>query len=146
MRLGVLLPALVIAPAGVILYGLTAQHRLHWVGYFFAVAMTNWGTYFYFTTTMSYAVDAYPGSISEMLIATNLGRQAIAFGMASFLLDWVLRDGYAVVFSGIFTGVLLANNLAVLVFMVWGKRIRIFMSKTWIAQMHRRTATVHAQM
>lgn len=91
---------------------------------------------------MSYAVDSYPGSISEMMIATNLGRQAIAFGKASYLLDWVLRDGYATVISGIFTGVLLANNLAVIVFLIWGKRIRIFMSKTWLSQMHRKTATV----
>jgi hypothetical protein len=42
MRLGVLLPAAVVAPAGLVVYGMTAEHRLHWVGYFFGVAMCNW--------------------------------------------------------------------------------------------------------
>ena len=39
MRLGVLIPAMVIAPCGLIVYGLTAQHDLQWVGYFAGVAI-----------------------------------------------------------------------------------------------------------
>lgn len=46
MRLGVLIPAAIIAPCGLIVYGLTAQHQLHWFGYFAGVAMTDWGSYF----------------------------------------------------------------------------------------------------
>ena len=46
MRLGVLLPAMIIAPCGLIVYGLTAQHNLHWIGYFAGVAMCDWGSYF----------------------------------------------------------------------------------------------------
>jgi hypothetical protein len=34
MRLGVMLPAMLIAPCGVILYGLAAEHNLHWIAYF----------------------------------------------------------------------------------------------------------------
>jgi hypothetical protein len=59
--------------------------------------------------------------------------------MGIYLLDWILEDGFAVTISGIFTGVLLANNLALLIFMFFGKRIRIFMSKTWLARLHKRT-------
>jgi len=92
--------------------------------------MTNWGAYFYFTVTLAYAVDSYNVNTSEMLIAMNLGKQAISFGMGSFLLDWILSRGYAVVIAGIFGGVLLTNNLAVLVFMCWGKNIRIFTSQS----------------
>lgn len=43
MRLGVMLPAALIAPAGLIVYGMTAERHLHWIGYFFGVAMCNWG-------------------------------------------------------------------------------------------------------
>ena len=43
MRLGVMLPAMVIGPAGLIVYGLTAERNLHWVGYFAGVAMVDWG-------------------------------------------------------------------------------------------------------
>jgi hypothetical protein len=52
MRLPVLLPAMIIAPAGLICYGLTAQYQAHWMGYMAGVAMTNWGAYFYFTNTL----------------------------------------------------------------------------------------------
>lgn len=48
MRLGVLVPAMIIAPCGLIVYGLTAQRNLHWFGYFAGVAMTDWGSLFYF--------------------------------------------------------------------------------------------------
>jgi hypothetical protein len=52
MRLTVLFPAMVIAPAGLICYGVTAQNKAHWFGYMAGVAMTNWGGYFYFTNTL----------------------------------------------------------------------------------------------
>jgi len=54
MRLLVLLPAMLIAPAGLICYGVTAQNKGSWVGLMAGVAMTNWGAYFYFTNTLVY--------------------------------------------------------------------------------------------
>ncbi|KAJ5930301.1 MFS transporter [Penicillium verhagenii] len=114
MRLPALFPVMLLPPAGLILYGFTAQRNLHWVGYFAGVAMNMFGAYFYFTFTLAYAVDSYYANTSEMLIAMNLGKQAISFGMGSYLLDWILERGYAVVISGIFGGVLLANNLMVI--------------------------------
>jgi len=52
MRLIVLLPAMVIAPAGLICYGVTAQNTGHWMGLMAGVAMTSWAAYFYFTNTL----------------------------------------------------------------------------------------------
>ncbi|KAK1808032.1 hypothetical protein LTR12_017607, partial [Friedmanniomyces endolithicus] len=65
MRLGVLIPAAFIAPAGLIVYGYTAQDNLQWIGYFAGVAMTDWASYFYFTFTLAYAVDSYNANTSE---------------------------------------------------------------------------------
>jgi hypothetical protein len=144
MRLGVLLPAMLIAPAGLVVYGYTAQQNLHWIGYFAAVGMVNWGAYFYFTFTLAYAVDSYTVNLSEMLIAMNLGKQAISFAMGFKLLEWILEIGYLKMIGGIFCGVLLINNLALLVFMFFGKKIRIATSKTWLAALHRRTQTAGA--
>ncbi|KAK6839118.1 hypothetical protein PG987_004984 [Apiospora arundinis] len=138
MRLGVMLPAMVIAPAGLILYGLTAEHNLHWMGYLMGNGMMSWGAYFYFSFALAYAVDSYNTNTSEMLIAMNLGKQAISFGLSINLLDWILERGYAVVISGIFGGVLVANNLGLLVFMFYGKRIRVAMTGTWLARLHGR--------
>ncbi|KAI9663198.1 MAG: hypothetical protein M1821_008246 [Bathelium mastoideum] len=139
MRLGVMLPAMLIGPAGLIVYGLTAQRDLHWVGYFAGVAMVDWAAYFYFSFTLAYSVDSYNANLSEMLIAMNIGKQAISFGMGFELLNWVLKDGYATVIAGVFTAVLLLNNLALLVFMFAGKRIRTALSRSWLARMHGRT-------
>lgn len=139
MRLGAMLPAMLIAPAGIVLYGFAAQRNLPWISYFFAVAMDQWGSYFYFTFTLAYAIDSYNSNTSEMLIAMNLGKQAISFGMGLYLLDWILERGFEVMISGVFAGLLLANNLALIIFMLWGKQIRVAMSKTWLAKLHKRT-------
>ncbi|RFU25814.1 hypothetical protein B7463_g10517, partial [Scytalidium lignicola] len=141
MRLGVLLPAMLIAPAGLVVYGYTAQKQLHWIGYFFGVAMCNWGSYFYFSFTLAYAIDSYTANTSEMLIAMNLGKQAISFGMGLYLLNWILERGYLVVIGGIFCGVLLANNLALLIFMFFGKKIRIITSRSFVGRFHKKNAT-----
>jgi len=57
-RLGALIPGCFIAPVGLIVYGLTAQHNLHWIGYFIGVFLLCWGAIFYFTFTLAYAVDS----------------------------------------------------------------------------------------
>ncbi len=137
MRLGAMLPVMLVAPAGLIVFGMAAQRDLPWVAYFAGVALTQFTSYFYFTFTLAYAIDSYTTNVSEMLIAMNLGKQAISFGMGLDLLDWVLEHGYAVMIAGVFCAILLANNLALLVFMLWGKRIRAFMAKTWLARIHR---------
>ncbi|KAK5053952.1 hypothetical protein LTR84_001914 [Exophiala bonariae] len=142
MRLGVLLPAMLIGPASLIVYGYTAERNLHWIGYFAGVAMCNFSAYFFFTFTLAYAVDSYTVNLSEMLIAMNLGKQAISFGMGEDLLQWVLTLGYVKTIAGIFCGVLAANDLALLLFMFYGKKIRIATSKTWLASMHRKTQVV----
>ncbi|KAI0202562.1 putative MFS transporter [Astrocystis sublimbata] len=136
MRLGVMLPAMVIGPVGIIIYGVTAELQLHWVLYFVGGALSYWAAYFFFTFTLAYAVDSYQSNTSEMLIAMNIGKQAISFGFSLKLLTWVMESGYGVVVSGIFGGVLLLNNLALLVFMLKGKSIRRFMASTWLARLH----------
>lgn len=140
MRLPVLLPAMIIAPAGLILFGMAAEKNLHWTAYFFGVGLEQWSAYFYFTVTLAYAMDSHNSNLSEMLIIMNIGKQAISFGLGLELLNWILSTGYAKVIAGAFTVVLLLNNLAVIVFMVWGKKIRVLMANTWLTRLHARTA------
>ncbi|KAI0851931.1 putative MFS transporter [Daldinia vernicosa] len=139
MRLGVMVIPMIVGPAGIVLYGLTAERGLHWICFFIGGAMNYWAAYFYFSFTLAYAVDSYYANTSEMLIAMNIGKQIISFGFGLKVLTWVLESGYGVVMSGIFAGVLLANNLVLIIFMVWGKRIRIFLSQTWLARFHFRS-------
>lgn len=146
MRLGALLPPLLIAPAGLIVYGFTAQKQLHWIGYFAGIVMCQFGCFFFFTFTLAYAVDSYMANTSEMLIAMNLGKQGISFGMGIYLLNWILTRGYAVVIAGIFCAILLVNNLMTIVFLIWGKKIRIWMARSWLARLHRSTIRNEGEM
>lgn len=85
-------------------------------------------------------MDSYNANMSEMLIAMNIGKNAISFGMGYALLDWILSTGYAAVIAGAFAAVLLANNLCLLYFMWKGKSVRVFLARTWLARMHSGTA------
>lgn len=87
MRLGVMLPAMIIGPAGLVVYGLTAELNLHWIGYFIGSGLASFGGYFYYCFTLAYAVDSYNSDTSEMLIAINVGKQAVSFGLGYGVLD-----------------------------------------------------------
>ncbi|KAK3385566.1 major facilitator superfamily domain-containing protein [Podospora didyma] len=140
MRLWVLLPACFVAPAGQTLFGVAAAHDLHWITYFLAIAMTQWAGYFYFTLTLAYAVDSYTANLSEMLIMINVGKQLVSFGLSKEVLNWILENGYVKVIVGAFMPVLIVNNLMVFVFLFWGKKIRVAISKTKLASLHANTA------
>ncbi|KAB5539227.1 major facilitator superfamily domain-containing protein [Coniochaeta sp. 2T2.1] len=140
MRLPVLLPAMILAPAGLILFGMAAEKNLHWIAYFMGIGMEQWAAYFYFTVTLSYAVDSHNSNLSEMLIIMNLGKQAISFGLGLEVLNWILASGYAKIIAGAFGAVLLINNLMLLVFMGFGKKIRIFMADSWLSRLHASSA------
>lgn len=137
MRLPALLPGVFLAPAGLIVYGLTAEKSLHWTGFFAGVAMVQFGAYFFFTFTLAYAVDSYFADVSEMLIAMNLGKQAISFGMGSYLLDWIVGRGYAVVIAGVFCAVAVVNNAMIVLFWCAGKGIRRGTSRGWLGGLSR---------
>ncbi|CAK7221955.1 hypothetical protein SCUCBS95973_004675 [Sporothrix curviconia] len=141
MRLGVLLVPMLIGPTGLLLYGLAADRQLAWPAFFVGSGLMSWSGYFYFAFTIAYAVDAHFANASEMLIAINVGKQAVSFGFGNAVLQWVVSvpHGYAVVVGGIFVGVLAANNLVVLVFLVWGKAIRRAMARSWLARLHHTT-------
>ena len=74
-----------------------------------------------------------------MLIAMCVGKQLISFAFGIYLLDWVLESGYAVIVAGVFCAVLFVNNLMIIPFMLFGKRIRTYYANTWLASMHRKT-------
>lgn len=139
MRLGVLFPAVLAAPAGQVLFGVAAARDLHWICYFIAIGLTQWAGYFFFTLTLAYAVDSHNANLSEQLIIMCLGKQAISFGFGLEVLNWILKHGYLTIIVGAFTPILVVNCLMVVVFMIWGKRIRVAMANSWVTKFHART-------
>jgi hypothetical protein len=89
---------------------------------------------------LAYAVDSMTANTAEMLIAMNLGKQAISFGMGIYLLEWILEHGYAKIIGGAFCAVLAVNNLMVFVFLRWGKGIRRGLFGSWLGKLHRKTS------
>lgn len=92
------------------------------------------------TLTLAYALESHQSSVPEILIAMNLGKQAISFAFGFSIVDWIMSVGYMKIFSGIFCGVQLINNLMVVVFLLRGKKIRIFLSQSWLGRMHSESA------
>ncbi|KPM44526.1 hypothetical protein AK830_g2005 [Neonectria ditissima] len=119
-RLWCLVVVFLISPASLILYGYCAEKQLHWIGLVFAVGIFQFGSFFYLTYTLAYAMDSYEANIPEMLIAMNVGKQAISFGFGFEVINWIMENGYVTMFAGIFCGVLVANNLVVFIFLVFG--------------------------
>ncbi|KAH7168505.1 major facilitator superfamily domain-containing protein [Fusarium sp. MPI-SDFR-AT-0072] len=136
-RLWCLVVVLFVSPASLILYGYSAEKQLHWFGLVFAVGLFQFGAFFFLTYTLAYAMDSYEANVPEMLIAMNIGKQAISFGFGYEVINWIVKDGYVTVFAGIFCSVLLVNNLTVFVFLVFGKRLRGWYTHTRLARIHK---------
>ncbi|KAF5598951.1 hypothetical protein FPCIR_2597 [Fusarium pseudocircinatum] len=136
-RLWCLVVVIFVSPASLILYGYSAEKQLHWFGLVFAVGLFQFGAFFFLTYTLAYAMDSYEANVPEMLIAMNIGKQAISFGFGYEVINWIIKDGYVTVFAGIFCSVLLVNNLAVFVFLVFGKRLRAWYPRTRLAKIHK---------
>ncbi|KAM5359968.1 hypothetical protein ACJZ2D_014062 [Fusarium nematophilum] len=99
-RLWCLVVVMFISPASLILYGYSADKQLHWFGLVFAVGLFQFGAFFYLTYTLAYAMDSYESNIPEMLIAMNIGKQAISFGFGYEVINWITKDGRLVVDLG----------------------------------------------
>jgi hypothetical protein len=57
-RLWCLLPAMVMSPCGIIIYGLSAYYKLHWIGMFFGVAMLQSSNFHGFSIIIAYMVHS----------------------------------------------------------------------------------------
>jgi Zn-dependent protease len=56
------------------------------------------------------------------------------------VIEWIEQHGYVKMVAGAYMAILLFVNLIVLVFMAYGKRIRVFMHHSWVGQLHQRAA------
>ncbi|KAJ4223279.1 hypothetical protein NW759_005914 [Fusarium solani] len=117
------------------------ERQLHWIGLVFAIGIFQFGSFFYLTYTLAYAMDSYEANIPEMLIAMNVGKQAISFGFGFEVIDWIIEKGYITMFAGIFCGVMVANNLVVFIFLVFGKSMRRYLGQTRLGKTHKNSVT-----
>jgi len=124
MRLWSALPAVVILPGSILMFGLPLVRGMPWIisavgaGVFgFAFAVLG-------DISLTYAMDCYKEVIGDALVAVAFIRNGFATIIAMCLTDWINGVGLDAVFytSAILSFVLSATTLPML---IWGKKFRI---------------------
>lgn len=94
-RLPPLVPGALLVPAGIVLYGWSAQYRVHWIVPVLGTALLGAGLNSILMSIQTYLVDAYPLYAASALAATTVVRSA-----AGALLPLVGPDMYRVLGLG----------------------------------------------
>ncbi|KAF1823285.1 MFS general substrate transporter [Dissoconium aciculare CBS 342.82] len=84
LRVPLLLPSLLITPAGFFLYGWAAEYQLIWIVVDVGGALLTMGMQVFSTTLHAYVMDAYPEHVSSASAATQLLSSLLAFAFPLF--------------------------------------------------------------
>ncbi len=131
-RLYALIPAIVMLPAGTLIYGLCAAYGKPWIAMFIGDAIFQMAAYMGYVITLTYTVDCYNHNVPEMLMIICACKQSISFGLGYDLFNWIAADGLAVI-TGVFAVVLFVVVIQLFTFLAFGLKIRRFTGKWRIA-------------
>lgn len=122
-RLWAFIPSAIIMPGGLIMYGATAAHGLHWIAPVFGMGLVGFGLSVGGTVTMSYILDSYKEIDTQVITTIILLRNIIGFGISFGIQSWI--DGMGLQNTFIFVGCLsFAVTMFAVFFIVFGKRMR----------------------
>ncbi|CAD0012195.1 unnamed protein product [Aureobasidium pullulans] len=122
-RLWAFIPSAIIMPGGLIIYGATAAHGLHWIAPVFGMGLVGFGLSVGGTVTMSYILDSYKEIDTQVITTIILLRNIIGFGISFGIQSWI--DGMGLQNTFIFVGCLsFAVTMFAVFFIVFGKRMR----------------------
>jgi hypothetical protein len=83
-RVPLMLPGAILAPAGLFLYGWTAQNKTHWIFPNIGAAIFSAGVIIGFQCTQTYIVDAYTRYAASAIGSATVLRSLCAFGFPLF--------------------------------------------------------------
>jgi MFS family permease len=129
-RLWILVPSGLIAAAGLILWGVGAAHRVHWMGLMFGLAMFQFGIVVGATTALAYNVDCFKEIAGETLILVIVIRNTMGYGMAYGITPWINASGVQNTFIGT-AFLFIGCTCSFLIMTVWGKRFRKMCAKKY---------------
>lgn len=122
-RLWAFIPSAIIMPGGLIMYGATAAHGLHWIAPVFGMGLVGFGLSVGGTVTMSYILDSYKEIDTQVITTIILLRNIIGFGISFGIQSWI--EGMGLQNTFIFVGCLsFAVTIFAVFFIVFGKRMR----------------------
>ncbi|KAL1878112.1 hypothetical protein VTK73DRAFT_8073 [Phialemonium thermophilum] len=122
-RLWLFMPSLILISFGCILWGVGAQHHIHWFGLVFAMGVISFITTAGSQISIAYCIDCYRDLGSEALASVIVVRNTMSFGIGYGVTPWVVNMGYQNAFIlGAFAG--LAHNLTIFPIIRWGRNLR----------------------
>ncbi|KEQ98934.1 hypothetical protein AUEXF2481DRAFT_76810 [Aureobasidium subglaciale EXF-2481] len=122
-RLWAFIPTAFIMPGGLIIYGATAAHGMHWIAPVFGMGLVGFGLSVGGTVTMSYILDSYKEIDTQVVTTIILLRNTIGFGVSFGIQSWINGMGLQNCF--IMIGCLsFAITIFALFFIAFGKKMR----------------------
>ncbi|KAK4623483.1 hypothetical protein CLAFUR0_07415 [Fulvia fulva] len=127
-RLWAFIPSAIIMPAGLILYGVTSAHGMHWIVPIVGTGFVGFGLSVGGTVSMSYIIDCYKEIDTHAITTIILIRNLVGFAITWAIQPWINGMGQQNAF--ILVGVLsfVITGFAG-VFIVFGKAWRRAMSE-----------------
>ncbi|KAL3426430.1 hypothetical protein PVAG01_03221 [Phlyctema vagabunda] len=124
-RLWAFVPAAIIMPGGLVIYGVTAAHGLEWIVPVVGMGMVGFGLSVGGSVTMAYIVDCYKDLAGEVVTTIILIRNIVGFALTFAIQPWIDRSGLQNTFITI--GCLsFAITIFAVFFIVMGKSIRLW--------------------
>ncbi|CAD0093172.1 unnamed protein product [Aureobasidium vineae] len=122
-RLWAFIPSAFIMPGGLIIYGATAAHGLHWIAPVFGMGLVGFGLSVGGTVTISYILDSYKEIDTQVVTTIILIRNIIGFGVSFGIQSWIqgmgLQNAFVVIGCLSFAATIFA-----LFFIMFGKKMR----------------------
>ncbi|WPH02269.1 MFS general substrate transporter [Acrodontium crateriforme] len=131
-RLPLLFPGLIMAVAGALVFGFSANGKAPkgWIGMEFGAGMISFGLMQVPSIGFNYLIEAYGDWASDCFLMVIVTRSIISFAWTFFVGSWVESAGAALPF-GIFTLFMALFSLTALPVWLYGKRLRIF-TEVWV--------------
>ncbi|KAF2218864.1 major facilitator superfamily domain-containing protein [Elsinoe ampelina] len=125
-RLPLMIPALVIATGGSLVFGFVAQNPSPngWVGLNAGMGMVAFGLMQVPSIGFNYIIESYGRWASDCFLMVVSFRAIISFAWTFFVGEWVTEAGAAVPF-GVFAALMAVFGLTVVPVWLFGKRMRI---------------------
>ncbi|KAH6951526.1 major facilitator superfamily domain-containing protein [Fusarium avenaceum] len=123
-RLWPLVICVIGVPASLILWGVGAQHGVHWFGLIFAMCSLSTTSVMGLIISINYLIDSYYDLSGDAIVTIILVRNTMSFAISYGITPWIINLGYQNCFiSAAFVS--LAACSAVFVVIKFGKALRV---------------------
>ncbi|KAF2799409.1 putative MFS transporter [Melanomma pulvis-pyrius CBS 109.77] len=113
----------VVVPAFLILWGVGAQHGIHWFGLIFAMGFLALSTTLGITLSVNYLIDSYHDISGDAIVTVIIVRNTMSFAVSYGITPWLTNLGYQNCFiSAAFVG--MAASSVFFIMIKYGKTLR----------------------